>query len=79
MSSTERSSSTRRSLDSEYHYSLEELAEQRRSALWSARNAPKGSERNQYRQIALSLRALLRNKKWLLSHKASSAACKEER
>jgi hypothetical protein len=46
-------------------YSRAELFEHRRNILRYARSFPPGSERNQHRQIALSLRALFRNRKWL--------------
>jgi hypothetical protein len=42
--------------------------EMRRSVLRYARTFPPGPERNQHRQIALSLRRLFRNKTWLQSH-----------
>jgi hypothetical protein len=42
--------------------------EMRRNVLRYARTFPPGGERNQHRQIALSLRSLSRNKKWLESH-----------
>ena len=48
-------------------YSKAELIEHRRYVLRCARFPP-GSERNQHRQIALSLRALFKNKKWLDAH-----------
>jgi hypothetical protein len=40
----------------------------RRDVLRYARTFPPGPERNQHRQIALSLRALFRNRTWLDSH-----------
>jgi hypothetical protein len=46
-------------------YSRTELIEHRRNILRYARSFPPGPERNQHRQIALSLRALFRNKAWL--------------
>jgi hypothetical protein len=49
-------------------YSHAELLEHRRNLLRYARSFPPGPERNQHRQIALSLRALFRNRKWLDSH-----------
>jgi hypothetical protein len=49
-------------------YSKAELTEHRRNILRYARTFPPGSERNQHRQIALSLRALFRNRKWLDAH-----------
>jgi hypothetical protein len=42
--------------------------EMRRNVLRYARTFPPGGERNQHRQIALSLRSLFRNKTWLESH-----------
>jgi hypothetical protein len=44
----------------------------RRIVLRYARTFPPGGERNQHRQIALSLRALFRNKTWLESHTLDS-------
>jgi hypothetical protein len=49
-------------------YTTAELIEHRRNILRYARSFPPGPERNQHRQIALSLRALFRNRKWLDSH-----------
>lgn len=49
-------------------YSNAELVEYRRNILRYARSFPPGSERNQHRQVALSLRALFKNKKWLDAH-----------
>ena len=46
-------------------YSKAELIEYRRNILRYARSFPPGSERNQHRQVALSLRALFKNKGWL--------------
>jgi hypothetical protein len=42
--------------------------EMRRNVLRYARIFRPGAERNQHRQIALSLRRLFRNKTWLESH-----------
>jgi hypothetical protein len=42
--------------------------EMRRNVLRYARTFPPGGERNQHRQIALSLRSLFKNKTWLESH-----------
>ena len=47
---------------------MTELIEHRRNILRYARAFPPGPERNQHRQIALSLRALFKNKKWLDAH-----------
>jgi hypothetical protein len=49
-------------------YRRAELIEHRRNILRYARAFPPGSERNQHRQIALSLRALFKNEKWLDAH-----------
>ena len=49
-------------------YSEAELIEHRRNILRYARAFPPGSERNEHRQIALSLRALFKNKQWLDAH-----------
>jgi hypothetical protein len=49
-------------------YSKAELVEHRRNILRYARSFPPGPERNQHRQVALSLRALFRNRKWLEAH-----------
>jgi hypothetical protein len=46
-------------------YSLDELTELRRTMLRYARSFPPGGERNQRLQIAVSLRRLFRNEKWL--------------
>jgi hypothetical protein len=49
-------------------YSKAELVEHRRNILRYARSFPPGPQRNQHRQIALSLRALFKNRKWLDAH-----------
>jgi hypothetical protein len=49
-------------------YSKAELIEHRRNILRYARVFPPGPERNQHRQIALSLRGLFKNQKWLDAH-----------
>jgi hypothetical protein len=49
-------------------YTMEELLETRRSILRYARSFPPGYDRNQHRQIAMSLRRLFHNKKWLNAH-----------
>jgi hypothetical protein len=46
-------------------YSLDDLIETRRKILRYARTFPPGAERNQHRQVAVSLRALFSNKNWL--------------
>jgi hypothetical protein len=52
-------------------FSKAELVEYRRNILRYARSFPPGPERNQHRQIALSLRALFRNREWLDTHVAN--------
>ena len=54
--------------DLEQLYTSEELHHLRRAVLRFARTFPPGSERNQHRQIALSLRSLFRNSAWLMDH-----------
>ena len=49
-------------------YSKAELIGHRRNILRYARAFPPGPERNQHRQVALSLRALFKNKQWLDAH-----------
>jgi hypothetical protein len=49
-------------------YSLDELTELRRYVLRYARTFPPGDERNQHLPIAVSLRALFKNEKWLRDH-----------
>ncbi len=49
-------------------YTRGELVVLRRNVLLYARSFPPGSERNQHRQIGQSLRALFRNRKWLVEH-----------
>ncbi len=49
-------------------YSQAELIEYRRNIQRYARAFPPGPERNQHRQVALSLRALFKNRKWLDAH-----------
>ena len=49
-------------------YSLDELTDLRRTMLRYARSFPSGSQRNQHRQVAVSLRRLFRNEKWLRDH-----------
>ncbi|MDB5531730.1 MAG: hypothetical protein JWO28_45 [Hyphomicrobiales bacterium] len=53
--------------------SATELAALRRSALMLARTLPTGAERNQHRQIALSLRALFKSEAWLESNGVTTA------
>jgi hypothetical protein len=49
-------------------YSKAELIEHRRNILRYARSFPSGPERNQHRQVALSLRALFKNRGWREAH-----------
>jgi hypothetical protein len=49
-------------------FSKADLIEYRRNILRYARSFPPGPERNQHRQIALSLRTLFRNRAWLEGH-----------
>jgi hypothetical protein len=49
-------------------YSKAELIELRRNILLYARSFPPGFERNQHRQVALSLRSLFNNTTWLDAH-----------
>jgi hypothetical protein len=49
-------------------YSLDELTEVRRNTLRYARTFPPGNERNQHRQLAVSLRTLFKDEKWLRTH-----------
>jgi hypothetical protein len=49
-------------------YSLDELMELRRYVLRYARTFPPGDERNQHLHVAVSLRALFKNEKWLRTH-----------
>jgi hypothetical protein len=49
-------------------YGKAELMEYRRNILRYARSFPPGPERNQHRQVALSLRALFRNRESLEAH-----------
>ena len=49
-------------------YTLDELAELRRTMLRYARSFPPGAERDQHLQIAVSLRRLFRNEKWAAAH-----------
>jgi hypothetical protein len=55
-------------------HGIEELIAIRRDMLRYARSFPPGAERNQRRQIALSLRALFKNKEWLDAHTREGAA-----
>jgi hypothetical protein len=54
-------------------YSKAELIELRRYILLYARSFPPGFERNQHRQIALSLGRLFHDAKWLDAHTRESS------
>jgi hypothetical protein len=49
-------------------YNLDELLEMRRNVLRYARTFPPGHERNQHRHVAVSLRLLFKDEKWLRDH-----------
>jgi hypothetical protein len=49
-------------------YWMDDLRAPRRDILFYAKSFPPGSERNQHRQTALSLRRLSKNKNWLNAH-----------
>ena len=49
-------------------YSLDELRGLRRNLLRYARSFPPGDERNQHRKVAVRLRLLFKNEKWLRDH-----------
>jgi hypothetical protein len=55
------------------YYCLEELVELRRNTLRYARAFPLGNERNQHRQVAVSLRKLFRGQNWLRTHTLEGA------
>ncbi len=57
----------------EPRYTLDELLETRRGILRFARSFPPGDERNQHRQIAMSLRRLLHDREWLNAHTVEGA------
>jgi hypothetical protein len=58
----------------EQRHSIEEFIQIRRDMLRYARLLPPGPDRNQRRQIALSLRSLFKNKNWLNAHTWEGAA-----
>jgi len=60
-------------------YSIEELVELRRNTLRYARAFPPGKERNQHRQVAVSLRTLFRGQKWLRAHTLEGAILSTDR
>jgi hypothetical protein len=53
---------------SQHLYTMSELLELRRRMLRFARSLPPGSERNDRRQTAASLRGLFINREWLAAH-----------
>jgi hypothetical protein len=57
-------------------HSKAELVELRRNILLYARSFPPGFERNQHRQIALSLRRLFHDRNWLDAHTTEGSAGK---
>lgn len=59
--------------------SIEEFIQLRREMLRYARRFPPGAERNQRRQIALSLRGLFKNRNWLEAHTWEGAALLTDR
>jgi hypothetical protein len=62
----------------EQRHSIEELVGIRRDMLRYARSFPPGADRNQRRQIALSLRTLFKNKEWLDANTSGHANTWEE-
>jgi hypothetical protein len=52
----------------ETRHEMAYFIELRRNVLRYARTFPPGVERNQHRQVALSLRGLFRNRNWLNAH-----------
>jgi hypothetical protein len=58
----------------EQGHSIEEFIQIRRDMLRYARSLPPGPDRNQRRQIALSLRTLFKNENWLDAHTLEGAA-----
>jgi len=55
-------------VNSPSHYTMAGLVDLRRQILRDARSFPVGAERNQQRQIAISLRRLLKSTAWLSAH-----------
>jgi hypothetical protein len=58
----------RQSTEDRPRYTFAELVEIRRQVLLYARSIPPGPERNQHRQIALSLSWLFKDRAWLDAH-----------
>lgn len=59
---------TRQPVQEQVRHTKAELVEMRRQVLRFARSTSPGPERNQHRQIAVSLRRLFRSKAWLATH-----------
>jgi hypothetical protein len=55
-------------VDDNTRYTHRQLVQLRRQMLRFARSVEPGPERNARRQVALSLRSLLRNKAWIEAH-----------
>ena len=60
-------------------YTLGELTELRRNTLRYARSFPPGDERNQHRQLAVSLRTLFKGEKWRRTHTLEGAMLSTDR
>jgi len=58
----------RESPEDQRRYTMAELIHLRRQMLQFSRSTPRGPERKQHLQIAISLRRLFRNKAWLDAH-----------
>ncbi len=63
---------TRRPIEDRARYTFAELVEIRRQLLRYARSMPRGSERNQHLQVAVSLRRLFENQDWRDAHVVES-------
>jgi hypothetical protein len=55
-------------MEQRFRYTFAEVVEMRRQVLRYARSMPPGSNRNQHRRIAMSLRRLFKNEQWRLTH-----------
>ena len=55
----------RQLIEDQPRYSFAELVEIRRQLLRYARSIPPGPDRNEYRQVAVSLRRLFKKREWL--------------
>jgi hypothetical protein len=58
----------REATEDRHRYTFAELVEIRRQILRYARSMPPGPERNQHRQVAVSLRRLFRDQAWRATH-----------